>query len=294
MSSLVQRMKARSQKTSLAETQQETAKFQQMSLIEMRQQIIDFGEKYRGKSYEQAFQDAVWAEWFVSTYAKSNKTAHQRFLIFVEKQLDAETMNPDARIEPGPSATSLNKTKAKEVSAKATPKMPVETSLQDWDALSEEESSQQPCARSAGTDVEHASQSPQHAPTHVRNRDSPPRVDWPLQGHPGEERELSVLRDHEATNLHAQDWAQQQLNDLPPNVDIDFEFTTTAHPKSFSKEFQHWVTVFEKEINTVRRLNFDAVKTRRLDLLEVMCSPESELTKQVNSAPWPSTAFWVV
>ena len=91
-----------------------------------------------------------------------------------------------------------------------------------------------------------------------------------------------MLRDHEATNLHAQDWAQQQLNDLPPNVDIDFEFTTTAHPKSFSKEFQHWVTVFEKEINTVRRLNFDAVKTRRLDLLEVMCSPESELTKQVN------------
>ena len=110
-----------------------------MSLIEMRQQIIDFGEKYRGKSYEQAFQDAVWAEWFVSTYAKSNKTAHQRFLIFVEKQLDAETMNPDARIEPGPSVTSLNKTKAKEVSVKATPKMPVETSLQDWDALSEED-----------------------------------------------------------------------------------------------------------------------------------------------------------
>ena len=91
-----------------------------------------------------------------------------------------------------------------------------------------------------------------------------------------------MLRDHEATNLHAQVWAQQQLNDLPPNVDIDFEFTTTAHPKSFSKEFQHWVTVFEKEINTVRRLNFDAVKIRRLDLLEVMCSSESELTKQVN------------
>jgi len=139
MTSLVQRMKARSQKTSLAETQQEMTKFQQMPLIEMRQQTIDFGEKYRGKSYEQAFQDAVWAEWFVSTYAKSNKTAHQRFLIFVEKQLDAETMNPDARIEPGPSVTSLNKTKAKEVSVKATPKMPVETSLQDWDALSEED-----------------------------------------------------------------------------------------------------------------------------------------------------------
>ena len=53
-------------------------------------------------------------------------------------------------------------------------------------------------------------------------------------------------------------------------------------PKSFSKEFQHWVKVFEREINAVRRLNLDAVKTRRLDLLEVMCSPESKLTKQVH------------
>jgi hypothetical protein len=37
----------------------------------------------------------MWAEWFVLTCAKSNKTAHQRFLIFVEKQLDAETMSPE-------------------------------------------------------------------------------------------------------------------------------------------------------------------------------------------------------
>ena len=42
-------------------------------------------EKYRGKTFEQAFQDTMWAEWFVLTCAKSNKTAHQRFLIFVEK-----------------------------------------------------------------------------------------------------------------------------------------------------------------------------------------------------------------
>lgn len=66
-----------------------------MSLSEMRQQIIDFGEKYRGKTFEQAFQNTMWAEWFVLTCAKSNKTAHQRFLIFVEKQLDAETMSPE-------------------------------------------------------------------------------------------------------------------------------------------------------------------------------------------------------
>ena len=50
---------------------------------------------------------------------------------------------------------------------------------------------------------------------------------------------------------------------------------------SFSQEFKKWTTVFEKEVNMLRKLNLDSIRTARLDVLEVICSDNSELTNQV-------------
>jgi hypothetical protein len=71
------------------------------------------------------------------------------------------------------------------------------------------------------------------------------------------------------------------MKDLTDPAEVEFEFHASVHPMSFSQEFQKWVTVFEKEINMLRRLNFDSMRSSRLDVLEVMCSENSELTKQV-------------
>lgn len=77
-------MKARAQKASLEEDVQSLEAFRKIPLSEMNQLTVDFRDKYRGQSYLKAYQDSRWAEWFVSTYTKSSKPAHQKFLIFVE------------------------------------------------------------------------------------------------------------------------------------------------------------------------------------------------------------------
>ena len=141
---------------------------------------------------------------------------------------------------------------------------------------------QQPCAGPPGTDVQHAGQPSQHASEDVRDRERHARSDHSHQGPPGEDRDVRVLGDHEATSLHAVDWAKSQFSDLPDPAEVEFEFHATTHPMSFSQEFQRWVKVLEKEINMLRRLNFDSIRSSRLDVLEVMCSEDSELTKQVH------------
>ena len=144
------------------------------------------------------------------------------------------------------------------------------------------EHAQQPCARPLGTDVQHAGQSSQHASEDVWDRERRARADHSHQGPPGEDRDVRVLRDHEATSLHAVDWAKSQFFDLPDPAEVEFEFHANTHPMSFSQEFQRWIKVFEKEVNMLRRLNFDSIRISRLDVLEVMCSEDSELTKQVH------------
>lgn len=138
-----------------------------------------------------------------------------------------------------------------------------------------------PCDGSAGTNDQHAGQPPQHASEDVWDRECDSRPDHSHQGHPGEDRDVRVLRDQEAMSLHALDWANSHLKDLTDPAELEFEFHASVHPMSFSQEFQKWVTVFEKEINMLRRLNFDSMRSSRLDVLEVMCSENSELTKQV-------------
>ena len=140
---------------------------------------------------------------------------------------------------------------------------------------------QQSCDGSPGTNDQHAGQSPQHASEDVWDRECDSRPDRSHQGHPGEDRDVRVLRDQEAMSLHALDWANSHLKDLTDPAEVEFEFHASVHPMSFSQEFQKWVTVFEKEINMLRRLNFDSMRSSRLDVLEVMCSENSELTKQV-------------
>ena len=140
---------------------------------------------------------------------------------------------------------------------------------------------QQSCDGSTGTNDQHAGQSPQHASEDVWDRECDSRPDRSHQGHPGEDRDVRVLRDQEAMSLHALDWANSHMKDLTDPAEVEFEFHASVHPMSFSQEFQKWVTVFEKEINMLRRLNFDSMRSSRLDVLEVMCSENSELTKQV-------------
>lgn len=61
-----------------------------MTLEELSQETIQFGQAKKGMSFIKAFQDHSWADWFVSHYEKSEKPQHRKFVRFVELTLDAE------------------------------------------------------------------------------------------------------------------------------------------------------------------------------------------------------------
>lgn len=65
------------------------------------------------------------------------------------------------------------------------------------------------------------------------------------------------------------------------NIDIDYEFLTESHVKNFSKEISRLVSKFQQELNDVKKESSGVRPDRaRLTVLEIMCSSESELTKQ--------------
>lgn len=90
MSSIQQQLKAFRESQQKPTDQYELIKIQKMSLEELAAEKIAFGKAKMGQSFEKVFQDASWTDWFVQTYEKSPKPAHQLYIKYVEKRLNAE------------------------------------------------------------------------------------------------------------------------------------------------------------------------------------------------------------
>ena len=90
MSSIQQQLKAFRESQQKSTDQYELIKIQKMSLEELSAEKIAFGKAKMGQSFEKVFQDASWTDWFVQTYEKSPKPAHQLYIKYVEKRLNAE------------------------------------------------------------------------------------------------------------------------------------------------------------------------------------------------------------
>ncbi len=64
----------------------------QMTLAELKKETIAFGTAHKGKSFQQVFdQRQPWVDWFTSTYEKSTKVEHRKFIRFVELILEEES-----------------------------------------------------------------------------------------------------------------------------------------------------------------------------------------------------------
>lgn len=59
-----------------------------LPLEELSPELINFGQKHRGKSFHDTWKDQEWVTWMVSHFGNSTKTAHRRFLRYVELKLD--------------------------------------------------------------------------------------------------------------------------------------------------------------------------------------------------------------
>lgn len=129
MSSVAQKLQTfrESQKTS--DGQIEITKIKAMTLEQLSQEKISFGKAKLGQSFPKVFQDHAWTDWFVQTYEKSTKPAHQMYIQYVEKCLNQEI---EKEFKPIP-----RKTIPKETSKNA------EAEAESWDQISETDMTQE-------------------------------------------------------------------------------------------------------------------------------------------------------
>eukprot|EP00435_Cladocopium_sp_Y103_P075501 s304_g58.t2 len=69
-----------------------------LTLEELAPEIIAFGQKHQGKSFEEAWGDQEWVQFMISRYQTSTKEAHRRFLRYVE--LKVEDMESQQTVQP--------------------------------------------------------------------------------------------------------------------------------------------------------------------------------------------------
>ncbi|CAL1173706.1 unnamed protein product [Cladocopium goreaui] len=59
-----------------------------LSLEELSGETLAFGQKHHGKTFAEAWMDQEWVRFMVTRYSQSTKSAHRRFLRYVELKLD--------------------------------------------------------------------------------------------------------------------------------------------------------------------------------------------------------------
>ena len=104
---------------------------------------------------------------------------------------------------------------------------------------------------------------PVPTPAHERSRSCTERADHACQGAQSDAIESDCFGVHSS------------IHDIVP--DFDFSIPEGQHEQSFKTEVKKLVKQFSAELKTVKT---PRVYQRRLDLLEVMCHSDSELTKQ--------------
>eukprot|EP00435_Cladocopium_sp_Y103_P032593 s197_g8.t1 len=113
-SSLTEKLQALRAKEETEKSTDRLEEIKKMSLKELEAETIQFGKAKLGVPFPTAFADNKWTDWFVSQYEKSEKAAHQKFVVYVEKRLDHE-----AQLSPKMSRPAKIKT-AKPVASEAS------------------------------------------------------------------------------------------------------------------------------------------------------------------------------
>lgn len=110
-----------------------------LTLEELSSEVVTFGQKFNGRTFEDTWQDQEWIQFMINRYQKSQKESHRRFMKYVELKVEALEQNQGV-IPRGSQVGGLNRPQAK---AKATAKSHAAPSLisslgeSDWDIPSE-------------------------------------------------------------------------------------------------------------------------------------------------------------
>jgi hypothetical protein len=110
-----------------------------LTLSELATEVVSFGTKHQGKTYEEAWGDTEWVMFMLSKYQSSTKESHRRFIRFTELKIGAMEKNQgithkDVPILPN---RGLQTARAKAKPMAKSLATPSHTSLQDgedeWD-----------------------------------------------------------------------------------------------------------------------------------------------------------------
>eukprot|EP00435_Cladocopium_sp_Y103_P062876 s1136_g24.t1 len=88
--SLSQKLKTFRESTEGVNSAEKLKALEQMTLQELEGETIQFGKAKLGLPFPQAFEDGRWTDWFVTSYEKSTKIEHAKYVMYVTKRLDAE------------------------------------------------------------------------------------------------------------------------------------------------------------------------------------------------------------
>lgn len=121
-----------------------------MTLEELENQVVDFGQKHKGKKYATVWDtDQEWISWFLSHYARSSKVSHQKFVMFAEKKISQLETTGTTVVKTACEATTSSsqfpvaptfvkpkaKTKGYPVTKEAHPELPVPDSEEEFDMV---------------------------------------------------------------------------------------------------------------------------------------------------------------
>eukprot|EP00435_Cladocopium_sp_Y103_P008436 s5225_g2.t1 len=110
-----------------------TENLDHLTLQDLAQEVISFGAKHQGHTYEETWNDQEWVQFMVSRFQASTKESHRRFLKYVELKVESLERGQEVIPQEMPS----NRPKARAKPAAKSIATPVHTSLpdgdEDWD-----------------------------------------------------------------------------------------------------------------------------------------------------------------
>ena len=114
------------------------------------------------------------------------------------------------------------------------------------------------------------------------DRDADDRTPRAHASHGGEDRELNHLSGAEADRLRQSVFATEMH--LNMSLDTDYDFSHDVSNNSYHRQVQRMIKQFQLELDTVtQQTSRSKFHVPQLDVLEVMCSSDSELTKQMSN-----------
>lgn len=222
-----------------------------MDLATLEQETIGFGKAHLRQPFPQAFEDHGWTDWFVKSYEWSGKESHVKYLTYVEKRLDhkiaQEQQNPVQPKAMGQESSCEAQVHSTELREKSR----MDPSDRGCDRIGfrhrADDSDGHQSERHGGEAATCVPGECGHEPTDEWHRDGTSRTDF-------EERE---------DDQH----------------DFVFVAPTSQNMSYNQKVVVEQVNMFLKEYEEIRK-NHQTDRSSRMDLFEVMCHEQSELTHQ--------------